>query len=120
MEAANPACHVVRGDRGRGRFTVAARPLVPGEIVLAEHAVACVAAPGRSLCDDCLTSIDRRVDAVLRLHAVNISTVLLPVCTPFNQVIPRSLVYAPGKSQTVQLRGKLNNNATFEMCHTVR
>jgi len=40
---------------------VAASSLPPGAIVLAEHAVACVAAAGRSLCDDCLTSIDRRV-----------------------------------------------------------
>eukprot|EP00903_Cladosiphon_okamuranus_P012967 g12103.t1 len=48
---------VVHGGNGRGRVTVATRLLTPGEVVLTEHAVACVASAGRPLCDDCLTSI---------------------------------------------------------------
>lgn len=48
-------CTVVPGGNGRGRVTVATRHLAPGEIVLTEHAVACVATAGRPLCDDCLT-----------------------------------------------------------------
>lgn len=48
---------VVHGGDSRGRVTVATRLLAPGEIVLTEHSVACVAAAGRSLCDDCLTPI---------------------------------------------------------------
>lgn len=67
MEKAGPVCNVVYEDGSRGRYTVAARSVTPGEIVLAEHAVACVATAGRSLCDDCLTSIDRRVVKQTRL-----------------------------------------------------
>lgn len=48
---------VVPGGNDRGRVTVATRHLAPGEIVLMEHAVACVATAGRPLCDDCLTPI---------------------------------------------------------------
>ena len=45
---------VVQGPGERGRIAVATRPLRPGEIVLAERSVVCVAAPGRHVCDDCL------------------------------------------------------------------
>ncbi|CAM9545159.1 unnamed protein product [Scytosiphon promiscuus] len=49
---------VLQGDTDKGRTCVASRYLSPGEIVLTERAAACVAAPTRSLCDDCLTHID--------------------------------------------------------------
>lgn len=49
---------VVQGTGGEGRVCVASRRLSPGEIVLVELAVACVAAPTRSLCDDCLAHLD--------------------------------------------------------------
>lgn len=57
-------CTVIPGGNGRGRVTVATRLLAPGEVVLTEHAVACVATAGRPLCDDCLTPVtenDRQV-----------------------------------------------------------
>lgn len=53
--AAAPCTAVVHGGNNRGRVTVATRLIAPGEIVLTEHAVACVATAGRPLCDDCLT-----------------------------------------------------------------
>lgn len=49
---------VLQGDSDKGRMCVASRCLTPGDIVLAEQAAACVAAPRRSLCDDCLAHID--------------------------------------------------------------
>lgn len=56
-DAASPCIVVVQGNNNRGRVTVATRPLSPGEIVMAERAVACVATAGRSLCDDCLNHV---------------------------------------------------------------
>lgn len=54
--AASPYA-VIHGGSSRGRMTVATRLLAPGEVVLTEHAVACVATAGRPLCDDCLTHV---------------------------------------------------------------
>ncbi|CAM9543061.1 unnamed protein product, partial [Ectocarpus sp. 4 AP-2014] len=59
---------VVEVEKKRGRACVAARSLTPGEVVLAERAVACVATPGRLLCDDCLarTTTDNRVGGIFQ------------------------------------------------------
>lgn len=48
---------VVQGAGESGRIAVASRPLSPGEIVLAERAIVCVAALGRDVCDDCLEPV---------------------------------------------------------------
>ena len=45
---------VVQGPVETGRIAVATRPLRPGDVVLAERSVVCVAAEGRDVCDDCL------------------------------------------------------------------
>lgn len=49
--------NVVQGPGETGRVAVATRPLRPGEVVLEERSVMCVAAPGRHVCDDCLEPI---------------------------------------------------------------